>query len=101
VNRSNLIALVVTVGLLVGAFFVRKLFQSPAGERCTENSQCRSGMCVGDPITIGSVLHPRSSLCSDDCEHDADCPPHMICGTAGGGTIFQRACVHRAPPPPP
>ena len=45
------------------------------GAPCTSSDICQSGLCV--PLGDGS------SVCSDNCAEDADCPAALTCGTDG------------------
>jgi hypothetical protein len=63
------------------------------GAACSDNNQCRSGVCYG------------SGICGDLCGSTADCPTGNICGFVnysildffGGWTInFVKACVQSA-----
>ena len=69
------------------------------GNACTENDNCRSGFCVGDPITcndnnpctddscdreIGCVFSANTARCDDgnDCTYNDTCSNKVCTGTA-------------------
>jgi len=57
----------------------------PAGERCKENSECRSGLCIAE------------GLCSALCAVGEDCPIGMVCEleelSIAGQRGFLRHCI--------
>ena len=63
--------------LVVGIVAFRHYSKQPIGERCTSDSDCRSGECIERPY--GYRTRDRESVCSRACWGGDDCPDRMVC----------------------
>jgi hypothetical protein len=60
-----------------------------------------AGGCTMDPSPCAAGFHcvgakcDADAICSAACATDADCPPALVCGTAGSGSSAEQVCLAR------
>ncbi len=61
------------------------------GESCTENSHCRSLLCLPSGKRLSGISFPHG-YCSTSCEGKKACPANSYCASLGGSKLCLRTC---------